>query len=78
VRETPYLRRFLWWIGDLPIRVELWLLDQIAGPYLETEADRIQEQRMERLRQAFPDTEVDGTGPLPRKRLRRRSGLAPL
>ena len=53
--ETPYLRRFLWWIGDLPIRVESWLLDQIAGPYPETEADRIREQRTEPLCQTFPD-----------------------
>jgi hypothetical protein len=34
-----------------------------TGPHLETEADRIREQRKERLRRAFPKIDVDGTGP---------------
>ena len=68
--EITRLYRLFWWIRDLPLRAELWLLDQIAGPFPETEADRIREQRMERLRQAFPDTDIDGTGPRRRKTLR--------
>jgi len=71
--DIPRLRRFLWWIGDLPLRMELWLVDRIAGPLPETEADRIREQRMERLRRAFPDTDINGTGPLRRSRFRGRS-----
>lgn len=61
--DISRLRRFFWWVSDLPLRAELWLLDRIAGPLPETEADRIREQRMERLRCAFPDTDIDGTGP---------------
>ncbi len=56
------LRRLFWWISDIPLRVELWLLDRIAGPYPETDADRIRERRKERLRRAFPDIDIDGTG----------------
>jgi hypothetical protein len=41
--EIPRLRRLLWWIGDLQIRVEFWLLDRVAGRLPETEADRIRE-----------------------------------
>ena len=57
------LRRFFWWLSDLPLRAELWLLDRIAGPHPETAADRIREDRMERLRRTFPDSDIDGTGP---------------
>jgi hypothetical protein len=70
--EIPRLRRLLWWITDLPLRAELWLADWIAGPFPETEADRIREQRMERLRCAFPDTDIDGTGPRRTRRFRDR------
>lgn len=63
MRDAPRLRRFLWWISDLPLVARLWLLDWIAGPYPETEADRIREQRKERLRRAFPAIDIDGTGP---------------
>jgi hypothetical protein len=31
--DVPRLRRFLWWISDLPIIARLWLLDRIAGPF---------------------------------------------
>ena len=48
--ETPYLRRFLWWIGDLPIRVELWLLDRIVGSYPKTEADLVRLEILARER----------------------------
>jgi hypothetical protein len=47
------------------MRAGLWLLDRAAGPYPETEADRIRQRRKERLRRAFPDIDVDGTGPWP-------------
>jgi hypothetical protein len=57
------LTRFLDWLRDLPMLAGLWLLDRVAGPYPETEADRIREQRKERLRRAFPKIDVDGTGP---------------
>jgi hypothetical protein len=61
--DVPRLRRFLWWISDLPITARLWLLDRIAGPFPETEADRIREHRKERLWRAFPGVNIDGTGP---------------
>jgi hypothetical protein len=67
--EITRLRRLFWWIRDLPLRMELWLVDWIAGPLPETEADRVREQRMERLRRAFPDTDIDGAGPRRRKEL---------
>ncbi len=62
MQEDRRLTRLLDWLRDLPIRAELWVLDRIAGPYPETEADRIREQRKERLRRAFPDVDIDGTG----------------
>jgi hypothetical protein len=40
------------------------LFDRIVGPSPETEADRIRENRMRRLRRAFPVDDIDGTGPL--------------
>jgi hypothetical protein len=57
------LVRFLDKLRDLPIRAGLWLLDRAAGPYPETEEDRVRERGKERLRRAFPYTNVDGTGP---------------
>jgi hypothetical protein len=57
------LTRFLDWLRDLPMLAGLWLLDRVAGPYPETQADRIRQRRKERLRRAFPDVDVDGTGP---------------
>ena len=63
MNDVPCLRRFLWWISDLPIIARLWLFDRIAGPFPETEADRIRERRKERLRRAFPDIDIGGTGP---------------
>ena len=48
---------------NLPMLAGLWLLDRVAGPYPETEDDRIRAQRKERLRRAFPKIDVDGTGP---------------
>jgi hypothetical protein len=62
--EGTRLTRLLDWLRDLPMLAGLWLLDRAAGPYPETEADRIRQRRKERLRRAFPDTDVDGTGPL--------------
>ena len=59
----PAIQRWFDWITDLPLRAELWLLDRIAGPLPETEADRIREMRKDRLRRAFPDIDVDGMGP---------------
>ncbi len=56
------LARFCEWLRDAPIRAGLWLLDRIAGPYPETEADRIRERRRARLRRAFPGVDIDGTG----------------
>jgi hypothetical protein len=61
--EGTRIARFLDWLRDLPFLTRLWLLDRVAGSYPETEADRIREQRKERLRQAFPKIDVDGTGP---------------
>jgi hypothetical protein len=62
MNEDSRLTRFLDWLRDLPTLAGLWLLDRVAGPYPETEADRIRERRKERLRRAFPDVDVDGTG----------------
>ena len=61
--EGTRLARFLDRLRDLLLLARLWLLDRAAGPYPETEADRIREQRKERLRRAFPKIDVDGTGP---------------
>jgi hypothetical protein len=41
----------------------LWLLDRIAGPLAETEADRVRERSKKRLHRAFPSVEIDGTRP---------------
>jgi hypothetical protein len=62
-RDIPSLTSLIWRLGDLSISARLWLLDRIAGPYPETEADRIRERRRERLRRAFPGVDIDGTGP---------------
>ena len=56
------MQRRLDWLRDFPMLAGLWLLDRISGPYPETEADRIRMRRKERLRRAFPGTDVDGTG----------------
>lgn len=61
-RDIPRLTSLMWQLGDLSISARLWLLDRIAGPYPETEADRIRERRKERLRRAFPDVDIDGAG----------------
>ena len=61
--EGTRLARFLDWLRDLSLLARLRLLDRVAGPYPETEADRIREQRKEWLRRAFPKIDVDGTGP---------------
>jgi hypothetical protein len=61
--EGIRVARFLDRLRDLSLLARLWLLDRAAGPYPETEADRIREQRKERLRRAFPKIDVDGTGP---------------
>jgi len=42
------LSRFCEWLRDAPILAGLWLLDRIAGPYPETEADRIGEREKDR------------------------------
>jgi hypothetical protein len=63
MHEETRLTRVLGWLRDLPILTGLWLLDRIAGPYPETEADRIRQRRKDRLQQAFPVVDVDGTGP---------------
>jgi len=63
MHEETRLTRFLDWLRDLPMLAGLWLLDRATGPYPETEADRIRQRRKERLRRAFPDIDVDGTGP---------------
>jgi hypothetical protein len=55
--------RFLDLLRDLPIFLGLWLLDRVAGPYPETEEDRVRERRRQRLRRSFPDIDFDGTGP---------------
>ncbi len=54
--------RFCEWLRGVPIAARLWLLDRIAGPYPETEADRIREREKHRLQSAFPGVEIDGTG----------------
>jgi hypothetical protein len=61
MHEETRLARFLDWLRDLPVLAGLWLLDRAAGPYSETEADRIRERRKERLRRAFPKVDVDET-----------------
>lgn len=66
--DVPHLRRFWWWLNDLTLQSELWLFDRIAGPSPQTEADRIREYRMQRLRRAFPVIDIDGTGPWQRVR----------
>jgi hypothetical protein len=63
MHEETRLIRFLAWLRDLPMLAGLWLLDRAAGPYPETKADRIRQRHKERLRRAFPDTDVDETGP---------------
>ncbi len=63
MHEETRRARFVDWLRDLPMRAGLWLLDRAAGPYPETEADRIRDRRKERLRRAFPKVDVDGTGP---------------
>jgi hypothetical protein len=60
MRDTR-LARFCEWLRDAPILAGLWLLDRIAGPYPETEADQIRERRRARLRRAFPSVDIDGT-----------------
>ena len=61
--EIPCLRRFLWWISDLQIRVEFWLLDRIAGPL---PGDRGGSHPgvtdgTAASHQTFPGTDIDGT-----------------
>lgn len=48
------MTRLLDSLRKFPLRGTLWLLDKLAGPYPETEADRIREVRRARLRKAFP------------------------
>jgi hypothetical protein len=42
----------------------LAILDRLAGPMPKTWADNIRERERERLQKAFPEVDVDGTGPL--------------
>ena len=67
------LARFCGWLRDAPILARLWLFDRIAGPYPETEADRIREREKDRLQRAFPGVEIDGTGGHEPRRHRERS-----
>lgn len=53
-------------IGHLDYAItlaRLWVYDRIAGPFPMTGADGLREHRKERLRRAFPDIDIDGTGP---------------
>ena len=56
------INRFLRWLRDASIRAGLRVLDLIAGPYPETEADRVRAAEKERLQDAFPGLDIDGTG----------------
>ena len=49
-----FLRRIAEWIAVAAIGAVLWFLDKLAGPYPETEADKIREECRARLRKAFP------------------------
>ena len=57
------LVRFREWLCHAPTLAGLWLLDRIAGPYPETEADRIREREKDRLQRAFRNVEIDGKAP---------------
>ena len=56
------LARFCEWLPRRATIAGLWLLDRIAGPYPETEADRIRERLRARLRRAFSGVDIAGTG----------------
>lgn len=57
-----FLRRIGESIAGTAIGAALWLLDKLAGPYPETEADKIREARRERLRKAFPGLLLEDAG----------------
>jgi hypothetical protein len=61
MNECCRLARFLDWLRDLPMLAGLWLLDRAAGPYPDTEGERIRERRKERPRRAFPKADDDET-----------------
>ena len=50
-------------IGYAWALARLSVLDRIAGPLPATEADDAREHARDRLRQAFPEVDIDGAGP---------------
>jgi len=61
------LRLLWWWLVDrvdyASTLARLWVYDRIAGPFPMTDADVVREREIERLQRAFPDVDVDSTGP---------------
>ena len=66
------MRRIVDGVAYAATFARLWVWDRIAGPKAETEADIVRARRRERLRQAFPDTDIDGAGADPPLGARRR------
>jgi hypothetical protein len=55
-------QRFADWLRDVPHVALLRLLDLVLGLEPPTLADRIREERRERLWRLFPGVDMDGSG----------------
>ena len=62
------LRRAWWSIAGFFAGIPgvLSIVDLLAGPEPETQADITRERVKDRLRESFPEVDVDGRGPLGR------------